>query len=107
MEGQGGPGGAPALGSPGEIQVREAEAIYQRGLLAAAMGGLGLLHALVRGKRLSLQHATTHVKMMAEAQQQAVHNIQVCATLHVLHMEAPGRAHIAATWLALHSILIE
>ena len=49
--------------------VREAEAIGRRGLLTAAIGGLGPLHAFVGGKDLILQHATTHANMMAEAQQ--------------------------------------
>ena len=52
----------------GVSRVREAEAIGRRGLLTAAMGGLGLLQAFVRGKRLILQHATAHVNVMAEAQ---------------------------------------
>ena len=90
----------------GMSQVREAEAMGQRGLLTAAKGGLGLVHAFARGKHSILQHATTHVKMMAEAQQQAAHAIQVRATRHVLHTEARGRAHVAAMLLALHSILI-
>ena len=55
----------------GVRRVREAEAIGRRGLLTAAMGGLGLLHAFVRGKRLILPHATAHVNMMAEAERQA------------------------------------
>ena len=38
----------------GMSQVREAEAIGRRGLVAAAMGGPGLLHAFVRGKHLIL-----------------------------------------------------
>ena len=50
-------------------RVREAEAIGRRGLLTAAIGGLGPLHAFVGGKDLILQHATTHANMMAEAQQ--------------------------------------
>ena len=70
MEGQGGLVGAPALGSLGMSQVREAEAIGRRGPLRAAVGGLGLLHAFVRGKRLVLQHATLRVKLIAEAQRQ-------------------------------------
>ena len=74
----------------GMSQVREAEAMGQRGLLTAAKGGLGLVHAFARGKHSILQHATTHVKMMAEAQQQAAHAIQVRATRHVLHTEARG-----------------
>ena len=48
-------------------QVWEAEAVDTSGLVVVAMGGLGLSHAFVRGKHLILQHATTHVKMMAEA----------------------------------------
>ena len=61
-------------------RVREAEAIGRRGLLTAAMGGLGLSQAFVRGKPLMFQHATAHVNMMAEAQQQAAQSIQVHAT---------------------------
>ena len=68
--------------------------------------GLGLLHAVGRGKRLILQHATAHINIMAEARQQAARAIQVRAIRHVLHMEARGRAHVAATSLALHSLLI-
>ena len=81
--------------------------MVRRGLLTAAMGGQGLSDAFVRGQRLVLQHATAHAKRMAEVRQQAAHTTQVRATRHVLHMEARGRAHIAATLLALHSTWIE
>ena len=90
----------------GASRVQEAETIGRRGLLAAARGGLSLLHAFVRGKRLILQHATAHVNTMAEAQQQAARASQVRATRYVLHTEARGRAHVASTSLALHNILI-
>ena len=91
----------------GMSHVLEAKVIGRRGLLTTAMGGLGLLHAFVRVKHLILQHATTHVKMMAEAQPQAARTIQMRVTRHVLHTEARGRAHIATTSLAWHSIFIE
>ena len=31
---------------------------------------MGLLHSLVRSNQLMFQHVTTHIKMMAEAEQQ-------------------------------------
>ena len=94
-------------GALGMSQVQEAEAIDRRGLLTAAMGGLGLVHAFLPGKHLPLQHATAHAKVMAEAQQQAAHAIQVRATCHAPHTEVRGRGHVAMRSLALHSILIE
>ena len=89
----------------GAIRVWQAAAIGQRVLLAAAMGGLDLLPAFVRGKRLILQHATAHVDMTAEAHQQTAGAIQVRAIWHVLPMEARGRAHVTAASVALHGIL--
>ena len=79
----------------GVSQVREAEATGRRGLQTAAMGGLGLLQAFVRGEHLILQHAAAHGNTVAGAHQQAARAIQVRATQHVLHTEgiSERRAH--------------
>ena len=55
------------------------EAAGRRGLLNAAIQGLGLSHAFVQDNHLIVQHATTHANMIAEARQQAVRAIQVRA----------------------------
>ena len=70
------------------------------------MGGLELLHAFVRDKRLILQPATAHANMIAEGRCQAGRAIQVCATRHVLHTEAQGRSQVASTSHALHEMLL-
>ena len=75
--------------------VRASEAAGRRGLLNVPTGGLGLLHAFVRDKRLMLQHATAHANMTTEARRQAARAIWVRATRHILDMEARGRAQVA------------
>ena len=72
----------------------------------AAMGGPGLLHAFVRGRRLILQHTTAHANGMAEAHRQAARAILVRATRRVLQTEARGRAQVALTSHALHRMLL-
>ena len=73
-------------------------------LAAVTVGGLGLLHSRVTGKRLISQHVPTHIKIMAEAQQQEVQATRVRVTRHALLMEAQGRASISARSFALRSL---
>ena len=87
--------------------VHDAEAVGRRGLLIAAIGGPGLLHAFVRGKLLINQHATADANMLSEAQRQAPGAVQVPATRHVLRMEARGRAQVAPSLHALHNMLLK
>ena len=87
----------------GARQVLEAEEI---GTPWAALGSLSLLRTLVRGRCLGVAHADTHVKVMAEAQQQGVNAVIVRSIRRVVSMESQHRASITAQLLALHSILM-
>ena len=71
VEGQAGQEESPRKVALGVSFVRAVEAVRrQAGPAGCNSGALGLLHAFVRDRRFSLQHAPAHADMIAQARWQ-------------------------------------